>query len=337
MASTYPQRPLDGFPLVESVDSETVRSAVGSAFCDYRLSPRGGSADLDAHFNGVQLQGAGLYYLEYGTDVRIDLYDLVDCYLVQIPLAGSASVSVGTDDFISNPERASLLEPGRRASMKLDRANQHLILRLDQKSVQTVLRKKLGREPLTAISFDSQMDLTTPGNQNFRNLLQLFAGAVNLSTTTPTVALGEFQGLLISQLILGQPNNYGDELHLGPRPAVARPIARAAEMIEAHAREPLTVDDIAEAVGIGARALQEGFRRHFDTTPTMFLRDIRLQRVRTALMQADSTSTTVTEIALEWGFLHLGRFAVMYNSRFGETPSSTLRFGSDRSTGPIRL
>ncbi len=33
--------------------------------------------------------------------------------------------------------------------------------------------------------------------------------------------------------------------------------------------------------------------------------------------------TTVTEVALRWGFYHLGRFAQEYRALFGQSPSQT--------------
>ncbi|WP_414688000.1 helix-turn-helix domain-containing protein [Mycobacterium sp.] len=34
--------------------------------------------------------------------------------------------------------------------------------------------------------------------------------------------------------------------------------------------------------------------------------------------------TTVSDTAYRWGFAHLGRFAVAYRNKFGESPSETL-------------
>ncbi|REH17472.1 AraC-like protein [Kutzneria buriramensis] len=89
--------------------------------------------------------------------------------------------------------------------------------------------------------------------------------------------------------------------------------------------EPLTVEDVAEAVGVAVRALQDGFRRHADTTPMSYLRDVRLRRVRAELTAAEPGTVTVTDVAVRWGFLHAGRFSVLYREQFGETPSTTLR------------
>jgi AraC-like DNA-binding protein len=35
--------------------------------------------------------------------------------------------------------------------------------------------------------------------------------------------------------------------------------------------------------------------------------------------------TTVTEVALRFGFAHTGRFAAAYRRRYGQAPSATLR------------
>ncbi len=135
----------------------------------------------------------------------------------------------------------------------------------------------------------------------------------------------ELEQLILGQLLLAQPNNYSVLLHEQPRAPAPRAIRRATELIAAHAAEPLTVSDIAEAVGLSVRALQEGFRRFLDTTPTACLCETRLRQVRRELTAADPTVTTVTETAIRWGFLHPGRFSVQYHKRFGETPSATLR------------
>ena len=49
-----------------------------------------------------------------------------------------------------------------------------------------------------------------------------------------------------------------------------------------------------------------------------------LNAARLDLVADDSPLHTVTEIALDNGFTHLGRFSVNYRELFGESPSETL-------------
>jgi transcriptional regulator GlxA family with amidase domain len=43
------------------------------------------------------------------------------------------------------------------------------------------------------------------------------------------------------------------------------------------------------------------------------------------LREAASDTTTVATIATQFGFWHLGRFAINYQALFGEPPHATLR------------
>jgi AraC-like DNA-binding protein len=52
---------------------------------------------------------------------------------------------------------------------------------------------------------------------------------------------------------------------------------------------------------------------------------ITLQRLAKARRALLTQKTNVTDIAMGHGFWHLGRFAVLYKTYFGESPSETSR------------
>lgn len=104
-------------------------------------------------------------------------------------------------------------------------------------------------------------------------------------------------------------------------------LQRAVQFVQENASSDITIDDIAALAGVKARRLQQLFRESFDTTPTSYLRSVRLDRVRAELDAAWPNEVTVGEIARTWRFTHLGRFASLYRDRFGEAPAATLRRG----------
>jgi AraC family ethanolamine operon transcriptional activator len=88
--------------------------------------------------------------------------------------------------------------------------------------------------------------------------------------------------------------------------------------------EPPTIADLCAAVGAGERTIHEAFREHLGTSPIAYLKALRLNAARHALC-CGAAGTKVTDIALDWGFLHFGWFSQDYRRLFGETPSQTLQ------------
>ncbi|WP_091161613.1 helix-turn-helix domain-containing protein [Geodermatophilus africanus] len=106
-------------------------------------------------------------------------------------------------------------------------------------------------------------------------------------------------------------------------PAVVR---RAIEHIEANAQREMTLTEIADAAGSGARGLQASFLRHRDTTPTAFAERVRMARAHRDLVDTDpGGSDSVPTIAARWGFANHRRFAAAYRETYGRLPDETLR------------
>ena len=95
-----------------------------------------------------------------------------------------------------------------------------------------------------------------------------------------------------------------------------------------------TIADICQATDVSERTLQYAFRRYVDMTPLIYLRMCRLNQVRAALRHLDPSSTTVTTVAVRYGFIHLGRFSADYKNAFAELPSETLSRCGNRIAAP---
>jgi transcriptional regulator GlxA family with amidase domain len=110
---------------------------------------------------------------------------------------------------------------------------------------------------------------------------------------------------------------------LEPRNAAPWQIRRAEEFIEANWSRPINMQQLTAATGINARSLFRAFQRSGRGSPMAFLRTVRLRHARSMLETAKVT--TVTDVALACGFEELGRFGKLYQAKFGELPSETLR------------
>jgi AraC-like DNA-binding protein len=101
-------------------------------------------------------------------------------------------------------------------------------------------------------------------------------------------------------------------------------MVRFEEALATQNTRPLVVSEICAATGVPERTLRLCCAEFLGISPTRYVLLRRLNLVRSALRRADPASTSVTEIARNFQFSELGRFAVAYRTIFGETPSTTL-------------
>ena len=94
--------------------------------------------------------------------------------------------------------------------------------------------------------------------------------------------------------------------------------------LDLEGRRPYLSELCAEA-NVSERTLQYAFHDIMGMSPLTYLIRLRLHRAREQLRKAQAGSTTVTDVAMNWGFWHFGEFSRAYKNCFGEKPSNTLR------------
>jgi AraC family ethanolamine operon transcriptional activator len=114
---------------------------------------------------------------------------------------------------------------------------------------------------------------------------------------------------------------------LRPRAAYAL-YRRALQLVGDRDQGPLSVADLANQLGVPATSLREALMETIGLTTGTWLRQHRLDGARRDLARAAGTDMTVSEIAMKWGFWHLGRFSAYYAQRYGHMPSDLLRVRS---------
>lgn len=178
----------------------------------------------------------------------------------------------------------------------------------------------------TDLEFDRLVDLTSEKGLRLAALGNLVWSCLNLSEAdrlSPAAIERLFQATMIALLEVA-PNSYMPRLERSLSPAVPWQVKRAIEYMHSNLAQSMTVALIAAETGTSVRALQAAFKRFKGTTPLGYLRTIRLEAARSALL-GDGGSRSISDAARNAGFTHMGRFAAAYYQAFGETPSETLR------------
>ncbi|MDG1311996.1 MAG: GlxA family transcriptional regulator [Porticoccaceae bacterium] len=96
----------------------------------------------------------------------------------------------------------------------------------------------------------------------------------------------------------------------------------AVVLMEANIEEPLSLDEVADYVGISRRQLERLFNRYLHCAPSRYYLELRLSRARLLLLQ---TSIPVIDVAISCGFSTAPHFSKCYSDLYGKPPSNERR------------
>jgi AraC-like DNA-binding protein len=321
--------------LFSSADPRQAARDVARIFKPHTLRLRGSDMKLHAKMNTIRSGNFSASRLEYGADVEIDPGPLDDFFLIQIPVSGNAEIGCGNARFESSVQTASLLSPTLPVRMRWLAGNAQLCVRFERAFVEQHCASHLGHTLDGALEFDPAVGMDAGAGRYFLRLLKAYLDELAVAAETggaihPLMRdrVGDqFAASLLNALLYGQPHTWSEELRRPEQAVAPHCVRKAEEYLREHFREPISMETLALAVGVSTRTLFAGFRDFRKTTPMAYLRDLRLDKARGSLLAGEASSAVqVTNIALDSGFAHLGRFAASYRARFGESPSATARF-----------
>src|SRR4051794_11465150 len=312
-------------PLLVTHDVEEAHDYIADVYIPHELKTRDGRV-LDFRLRYLDSERLTVGHLVYGADAELLVPPMRDCYHMNLTLHGQtinsqrgrwASTAAGQSGVLFNPTDAFTVRWSPEAVQ--------LALKLPRRPVEAHLGKLIHRPVERPISFNLGLDLTSPAGQSLLSTVHFLRRELARpgGIATMPVARDQLESLVLTQLLLAIPSNY-TELLRSPEPPVRNGhVRRVVDLIEAHPERDLTLAELAHAAGTTARALQRGFKEIVGMSPTAYVRAVRLDRVHAELLSEPDVS--VTDVAMKWGFFHLGRFAQQYRERFGVVPSQTVR------------
>lgn len=287
---------------------------------------RGMQPAADTQINVAYLPNIELCYLQYGAAATVRIDALRDDYRIQLPLHGTAETEFGSERLVCRPGMATITSPVARQTIRSGADCGRLLVIFPREALVRHLSALLDDGIDATPHFAPVMALGSGPGRSLAALVELAVGDLDrdASSLEQPLAASQFEQLLLTVLVSGQPHNYSDRLAARRDASVSpRAVKRAVDYIRSHAHLPITVEDLVAVSGVPGRTLYQQFERFVGQAPLGYLRMVRLERVRRDLLAA-APGDTVMEVALRWGFGHLGRFAGAYRRCYGESPSQTL-------------
>ena len=262
-----------------------------------------------------------------GSSYDIEMLDDPDLVLLQIVMRGSGQLQQGNARLAAAPAQMVLLEGTARSHKRWYGPSEQLLVRLSRTRIERIVASETGIGIGHPLSFGAMQAVDLERMPTLWNYLV----TILCDLGNPTSCLGGHLGRLAERTLLlmlvnAVPNNYEWAFAREP-PSSAAPyyVRRVESYIRDHAGEQITTDDLVSAAGVSARSLYDGFRRFRSTTPMGYLKALRLDLARDALVKGRRGRTiSVTDAAVAAGYTDFSLFSRHYKGRFRESPSQTL-------------
>lgn len=322
---------LRGHERYRTVSPEQAEEAIASFLSPHRLTVHGGVGRFAAVGNVAEAGAISLCQMSYGQEVTVDRPAQDDPYVaVLIPICGRLLVQLKNTEFVATPhDCVAALSQGDRVRLIWSSDSRVLTLRADATALQTaLLGLSAAQADSSALKFDS-VKLAGSQRQALLGIAATLMHAFNSCRSDrelPRLLVRRLSEQALSTMLLTISHNHTAELFRPCEPTVGRGLRAVMDLVHSEDRAEFTVSDLASKLGVTMRALELAFRKELDTTPNAYLLRARLERAHEELRHGDvRDGTTVTEVAMKWGFAHTGRFAKRYRQMFGITPSAQLR------------
>ena len=257
--------------------------------------------------------------------LKVHLEPPIPFFAINVPLGRSFNITQKgrSQAFIRD---INLTRPDRPMDLQADEDCRCLAVCLYPELMLEYTAKLIRSNQPLAPRMPARLGMATPdGHALLRSLARLWSEPLQDSQAPGAqIRLAELEDDVITNFILAAAGTgYDtDQTLLDTAPHC---LSLAEDYLCAHLSRPVSRAELAEASGTSIRTLSRGFMRHHGMGPMQFLKARRLDAAYRDLLGASHGDTSVTDVALRYGFNHLGKFAIDYRQAFGESPSATLR------------
>ncbi len=248
-------------------------------------------------------------------------------FFLELPLSGQLQLSYRGRDISFSHNSTYLIASDEPVLYRYQENANHITVGIDKDLLNAYAQKLVNGQQERELTLHPQLLWRTPAAASFRGYLEFITRDLVRGGSlfnSPLIAT-EVQNTIFSMLLSASDNNYlplETQLEEACLPAYVR---QARDYIEANLDRQVSLADITDAAGVHVTTLLKGFKQHYEISPIAYLKQKRLEAAYRTLLAAEPLTISVAQVATQWRFFHLSRFARDYRQLFGELPSETLK------------
>lgn len=314
---------LDQHVFIESRDIDDVTDKLAKFKSPHKITLLGKPQNLNVTYSGISLSGIVLMRARYGASICSEP-DGDQFFYTNTVLQESCRISCKGSNHELSLGASSVLSPSAPYRIHLDENCDRLLMRIDPTKIQSYLSKVLCREITTEVEFVCEADISG-------TLLDTVQFLLSQITLEPAILENEeiksaYSQMIIANLVMLYQHNFSTAIHQPAKAMLNPQIKSATDFIRTRIKHNISATDVACYCNVTLRTLQRSFLKHLNTTPTKYIRDVKLELVHDKLQRsAQQEKASVKQVLLDHGIIDFGRFASHYRKKYGCTPHETIK------------
>jgi len=264
--------------------------------------------------------GLGLSSISYGNQVDVRCPELQGIYHFQVVTRGECCWTFPDEKLRLSRGQALMMNPGEQIDLTYSADCEKVIVKVPEELIRDGCLDRADHVSSSGVRFERRV-IELEQSLGFMRLLDALLLEANETEVDLSHLQLPYRDILIGKLLQQFENNAAadERQHLHDRS-----FTQLLSYIEANIRQDISVEELAQIGNVSVRTVYNLFARYFNVTPKLFIKQTKLKSLREELTGSRAVRN-VTEVALDYGFTHLGRFSSDYRKMFGELPSETLR------------
>jgi len=260
--------------------------------------------------------------ISYGAEVKVRSPELERVFHLQVIMKGNCRVTFKDAEIILQKGDAIMLNPNELIILDYSFDCEKLIINIPESTIQSSLLFDQGCIPRSGIRF-KRLPVNLFRFPSLIKLIETVFLEVEDYNSDIFFSFDPYKEIIARKLLSTFINNIQKD---GNNTSVNHHIDTITRYIDDNLKNDINVDELADISKVSVRSIYNIFSDSLSTTPRNYIKNRRLQQVREKLLSG--AARNVTEVALDYGFMHLGRLSCNYKQLFGELPSETLKKGS---------
>lgn len=308
---------------LSGADAQTAQTQTSAAFSEVAVRFEG-LADIDFRLMLSRSAHLTLGQMSYGDATAILGPPMLDWYHLNLPMTGCAHAEQnGRGGDVVAGARGIAFQPSSPLKVDLSDGSWQYHVKVPRTVFEKHAAALAGIPEPQPVDLDVLFDLDSARGASLvaavRFLLTECARPGGLGELPLVVR--EYESGLLTQILTAIPNSLSERINHRSATSQRSRVDRVLDYIDEHTAADLTSAELARVAGCSLRSLQSEFRDRVGKTPSAYVREVRLDRAHADLQAGGA----VSDVAMRWGFHHLGRFSGVYKARFGVAPSETTR------------